>query len=71
MRSCLNRGPRAPNEDRRRYEERLRFARRFDAFVRESGVTEDQEQALLLTIYDYVVAVSPHWEPLWTSSSAG
>lgn len=49
----IERGPRRPGEDPQRYEERVWFAERFDAFVRESGVNEAQVQELLLALYDY------------------
>lgn len=55
----LDRGPRAPDEDPRRYEERMRFARRFDAFVRAARLNDAQVSALMLALYDDMVARSP------------
>lgn len=62
-RVTFERGPRRSGENRYRYEDRVWFAERFDAFVRESGVSDAQRDAVLLALYDYVAAMQPLWGP--------
>lgn len=54
-RIVFDRGPRKKGEHPDRYEDRVWFTERFDAFVRESGVTDAQVQELLLAMFDYTM----------------
>lgn len=53
-RVTFDRGPARAGEDPERHEDRVWFARHFDAFVREAGLSDEQAQAMLLAIYDFV-----------------
>jgi hypothetical protein len=54
-RVTFDRGPARPGEHFTRVRDRTYFVERFDEFVRQSGVTEEQVQAILLALYDYQV----------------
>lgn len=49
----IDTSPRRPGEMLVTYKHRVDLARRFDEFVRRSGVTDEQARALLIAMYDY------------------
>lgn len=53
VRVTIDKDPAHPQESAMEAKYRADFAEHFDTFVRESGVTDKQVQALLLALYDY------------------
>lgn len=61
-RVTFEQGPMRPDEDPRRYDDRVWFTRRFEAFEREAKLTPRQREAVLLALYDAVEAKRPLWK---------